>query len=248
MGAIGMVTLTILLFWLLTDESFRVDVADVRIDGLRLTDETAVREHLGGLERSPNAFRIRASELVADLLALPEIASASATVTLPAQVAIALEEREPILAWSDGSRTWLVDREGTLFAPGSLIDPADLELPAVEDARLADVAPTEGTRLPATDLAVMRQLLTLTPESLGSRAGTLRLRVDEHDGYVLQSDRGWQAIFGHYTPTLQPPEVVPRQVQCLSWLLASRERQLERVRLSPSEDGCGTFTEVGQTG
>jgi hypothetical protein len=94
----------------------------------------------------------------------------------------------------------------------------------------------------------MRQLLALTPESLGSRAGTLQLRVDEHDGYVLQSDRGWQAIFGHYTPTLQPPEVVPGQVQCLSWLLASHERQLERVRLALSENGCGTFTEVGQPG
>jgi hypothetical protein len=243
-----MVTLTLLLLWLLTDESFRIDEADVRIDGLRLADESAVREHLAGLERSPNAFRIRVSELVADLLALPEVASASATVTLPAQVAIAVEERVPILAWSDGSRTWLVDREGTLFAPGSLIDPAGLELPVVEDARLPDVAPAEGTHLPATDLAVMRQLLTLTPESLGSRAGALQLRVDEHDGYVLHSDRGWQAIFGHYTPTLQPPEVVPRQVQCLAWLLASHERQLERVRLALSENGCGTFTEVGQAG
>jgi hypothetical protein len=247
-GAIGMVTTTFLLFWLLTDDSFRVDEADVRIEGLRLADEAAVREHLAGLDRAPNVFRVRASELTRDLLARPEIASAAATVTLPAQVAIAVEEREPILVWSDGSQTWLVDRDGTLFAPGSIIDAAGLDLPVVEDARLSDVAPTEGTHLPATDLAVMRQLLTLTPDSLGSRAGELQLRVDEHDGYVLHSDRGWQAIFGHYTPTLQPPEVVPRQVQCLAWLLASHERQLERVRLAVSESGCGTFTEIGPAG
>ena len=92
----------------------------------------------------------------------------------------------------------------------------------------------------------MRQLLALTPESLGSRASSLQLRVDEYDGYVLSSDRGWQAVFGHYTPTLQPPTVVPRQVQCLRWLLAAEERRLERVRLAVSEDGCGTFTLFGQ--
>ena len=91
----------------------------------------------------------------------------------------------------------------------------------------------------------MGQLLALTPELLDSRAEELWLRVDQQDGYVLHSDRGWQAIFGHYTPTLQPPELVPRQVQCLRWLLASEERQLERVRLAVTGGECGTFTRLG---
>ena len=57
---------------------------------------------------------------------------------------------------------------------------------------------------------------------------------DEIEGlekiYVIESDdRGWRALFGYYTPTLQPPEVIPRQVQCLRWLLASEERKLETV-------------------
>ena len=95
----------------------------------------------------------------------------------------------------------------------------------VEDARLSAEPPTVGTYLPAADLAVMRQLLAVTPELLGSQAQELHLRVDETDGYVLESDRGWRAIFGHYTPTLQPPDVIPRQVQCLQWLLAQRGAQ-----------------------
>ena len=138
-----------------------------------------------------------------------------------------------------------MDGEGTLFAParslrstGGSAGWAPCTASSQERAGLPSRMPprrAEGTHLPAIDLAVMRQLLALTPELLGSRASALQLRVDEHDGYVLQSDRGWQAIFGHYTPTLQPPEVVPRQVQCLTWLLASRERQLERVRLAVSE-------------
>jgi hypothetical protein len=135
---------------------------------------------------------------------------------------------------------------GTTDRPGESMAATDPGLPVVEDSRLPAAPPAIGTFLPATDVAVMRQLLALTPESLGSRASSLQLRVDEYDGYVLSSDRGWQAVFGHYTPTLQPPTVVPRQVQCLRWLLAAEEKRLERVRLAVSEDGCGTFTLFGQ--
>jgi hypothetical protein len=126
------------------------------------------------------------------------------------------------------------------------VDAASLGLAVVEDGRLLEEPPTVGSHLPDADLEVMRQLLALTPELLGSRASSLQLRVDQRDGYVLSSDRGWQAIFGHYTPTLQPPGVVPRQVQCLRWLVASEERQLERVRLAVSDDGCGAFTRLGR--
>ena len=67
--------------------------------------------------------------------------------------------------------------------------------------------------------------------------------LDERDGYVLESrDQGWRAIFGHFTPSLQPPDVIPRQVQCLRWLLASQEKRLDHVRLAVSDSACGTFT------
>jgi POTRA domain, FtsQ-type len=272
-GAAGMVALTAVLYWLLTDASFRVTASDVSFEGLRYADEVAVRDHLGALERQPNVFRVRASEIVEDLRTLPEVASAAATVTLPARVTVRVAEREPLFTWQDGETAWLIDEEGMLFAPlpvavanptadqptetaspspGSTDRPAgsvaadDPGLPAVEDSRLPAAPPAIGTYLPATDVAVMRQLLALTPESLGSRAGSVQLRVDEYDGYVLSSDRGWQAVFGHYTPTLQPPTVVPRQVQCLRWLLAAEEKRLERVRLAVSDDRCGTFTLFGQ--
>jgi len=308
-GAAGMVVLTAVLYWLLTDASFRVTEASVSFEGLRHADEAAVRDHLSGLEREPNVFRVRASEIVDDLHALPEVAAAAATVTLPARVSVRVTEREPIFTWQDGKTAWLIDAEGMLFArvpladaapggaasPGAgtstdaaaspavrpssassavpsaslaastsptaspdgpalagagvtagLPDVSDGHLPVVEDSRLPAQPPAVGSFLPAIDVAVIRQLLALTPESLDSRASELQLRVDEYDGYVLSSDRGWQAVFGHYTPTLQPPTVVARQVQCLRWLLAADERRLERVRLAVSDDGCGTFTLFGQ--
>ena len=304
-GAAGMVVLTAVLYWLLTDASFRVTEASVSFEGLRHADEAAVRDHLSGLEREPNVFRVRASEIVDDLHALPEVASAAATVTLPARVSVRVAERQPIFTWQDGETAWLIDAQGMLFAPvpladaapggvaspgagtstaaaaspdtrasaapsaslatpasptaspdasaaagagvtANLLDFSDGQPPVVEDSRLPAQPPAVGSFLPAIDVAVIRQLLALTPESLGSRAADLQLRVDEYDGYVLSSDRGWQAVFGHYTPTLQPPTVVARQVQCLRWLLAADERRLERVRLAVSDDGCGTFTLFGQ--
>jgi hypothetical protein len=134
--------------------------------------------------------------------------------------------------------------------PGSPPPAAELtltaraNLPIVEDARLPDEEPTVGSHLTRTDQLVMRQLLALTPELLGSRATSLELKVDESDGFVLESDEGWRALFGHYTPTLQPPSVIPRQVQCLQWLLAEEERKLKEVWLALSDEACGTYSKI----
>jgi cell division septal protein FtsQ len=241
LGAAGMVTLTFVLLWMLTDASFRVSEANVTVSGLVHADEAEVRALLAGLERSPNAFRVRASEIVGRLQELPAVIAATAQVHLPDSVAIQVQERQPLFVWSDGTSRLLVDDEGVLFAAADAEEPG---LPVVEDDRLPATPLQMGSRLPAPDLAVMRQLLALTPERLNSSAERLELRVDEQDGYVLESELDWQAVFGHYTATLQPPSVVPRQVQCLSWLLAAHERTLVRTYLAVSESACGTMQEV----
>ncbi len=274
-----MITVTALLFWLLTDDAFRVTEANVTFRGLQHADEAEVRAHLSDLERAPNVFRVRASDIVRDLSILTEVDAAHASVTLPASVSVELDEREPLFIWSNGDVSWLVDTNGMLFSPaddvlvgadavagadaaneaadaGSTRDGAPGEtatdpgsvaraaLPVVRDARIVPVPPTEGSYLSAMDLEVMRQLLAVTPEMLGSKSTDLRLSVDQNDGYVLESrDLGWDAVFGPYTPSLQPSTVVPSQVQCLRWTLAARESRLDRVRLALSDDYCGTFTE-----
>jgi hypothetical protein len=303
-GAAGMVGLTAVLFWLLTDPTFRVTAANVELQGLQYADEAAVRARLAGLERAPNAFRVRGSELVAQLTSLPEVVAADAIVTLPASVSVRVRERVPIFIWSDTARDWLVDRDGRLFAPvavpdasalqapdegagaassadpasslaggpGPGVDPAEgaaasdpaqggsapsapavldavsprrqaieARLPRVVDTRSTSVS-ADGSRLSSIDLAVMRQLLALTPDDVGSPGSTLSLNVTDDSGYVLESDP-WQAIFGIYTPRLQGPEAVPRQVQCLRWLLADPDRNVSQVRLAVSGDLCGTYVD-----
>jgi hypothetical protein len=247
-GAAGMVALTGVLFWLLTDDSFRVTEASVSFEGLQHADETAVRERLSGLDRSPNVFRVRASDIVGEMSQLTEVDAASASVTLPASVSVRLVERDPVFVWSNGNEAWLVDEDGMLFAPAeattavSQRDAARTELPRVEDHRIVAEVPAVGSNLPVGDLDVMRQLLAITPELVGGGSTRLELRVDQNLGYELKSDMGWTAVFGHYTPTLQSPDVIPAQVQCLTALLAEEEKKLERVRLVLSDAGCGTYT------
>jgi cell division septal protein FtsQ len=295
-GALGMVTLTGLLFWLLTDDGFRVTEADVTFTGLRHADEAEVRALLSDLDRAPNVFRVRAGDIVSELSQLTEVDAAAASVTLPANVRVELDERDPLFIWSDGQESWLVDDAGMLFGPAkteeyaadAATDPgaadADADdaatdpdaatatnpaaatatnaatnpdatpnadataraaLPIVRDSRLTVDPPVEGSFLSAIDMEVMRHLLALTPELLGSRSQDLQLTVDDVNGYVLESrDRGWDALFGYYTPSLQPPDRIPRQVQCLRWVLASEENGLERVWLALGEESCGTLKKV----
>ena len=48
---------------------------------------------------------------------LTEVDAASARVTLPADLTVRLDERDPVFIWSNGALSWLVDEEGMLFAP-----------------------------------------------------------------------------------------------------------------------------------
>lgn len=280
MAGLSMLALTGMLFWLLTDASFRVRADHVTIIGLARAAEAQIRAHLPDVDRGPNAFRVRASELADDLESLPLVRSASAAVALPSDVRIRVIEREPLFVWTDGRAAWLVDETGLLFA-GASDDPApsatedaddtdepddegdpqaspgaDLMLtaeaqglPLVDDERIVSDPPASGMRLPAIDLAVMRQLLAVTPAMLGSQSRQLSLRIDDHDGYVLRSDDlAWRAILGHYTPTAQPPETVARQMQCLRWLLARGEPRLVETRLAISGNVCGTYTRQADSG
>ncbi len=131
-GATGLVLLTSLLFWLLTDDAFRVSEDNVRFEGLTHADEAAVRDHLSDLDRRPNVFRVRASSIVKELSTLTEVDAASAQITLPAEITVQLDERDPVFIWSNGARSWLVDEDGMLFAPAD-----ESTAQAVAEARAA---------------------------------------------------------------------------------------------------------------
>ena len=138
---------------MLTDDSFRVTDADVRFEGLRHADEAEVRARLTDLDRGPNVFRVRATDIVAELSTLTEVDAAVATVTLPAGVVVYLDEREPLFVWSDGERSWMVDEEGMLFAPADVVEGETTDTGAADGNAEAEIAGADaagpGTGEPA---------------------------------------------------------------------------------------------------
>jgi hypothetical protein len=243
-----MVALTMALYWLVTDETFRVTPERVEISGVRYADPDVLRSRLGRLDMQPNVFRVRGQDILGDLAGMPEVLAVRVTTTLPGNVSVDVQEREPILVWRSGGDAFLVDVDGVLFAPAAAAGASasgngatGSPLPAVDDGRLLADRPALGDALGPEDMAVLRQVLALTPERVRSSHDQLFLRIDERLGYVLEAPGRWYAVFGHYTPTARPPSLVPRQVQCLSALLSRREAEVGRVNLAVAPGSCGTF-------
>ncbi len=51
---------------------------------------------------------------------------------------------------------------------------------------------------------------------------------------------GWTAIFGFYTPSVRPADLIPAQVRLLRSLLGVREDRLKRAILASGD--AGTYT------
>jgi len=89
---------------------------------------------------------------------------------------------------------------------------------------------------------VATRLLSIRPGDLGTAATALHVQLDDEDGWTIQPavDGPWTAVFGFYSSTLRPADLVPQQARLLRSLLAGREAQILRVVLA---DGThGTYT------
>jgi cell division protein FtsQ len=189
-----------------------------------------------------NVFTIRSAELEARAAGLPSIRGASVSIALPDEVRIQVTEREPLLVWGVGERRFLVDGDGLLFAElGDDPPAAAASLPVVDDSRAEWSALTVGSSLDAVTLDAALRLGSLVPADVGSSGRGLGIRLDDSNGFTMRGDpAGWEAIFGFYTPTLRPTDLVPGQVRLLRSLLADHgEASIQRAILA--DDGSGTY-------
>jgi hypothetical protein len=221
---------------------FQLDDGSVEIRGLVHTEAADVRQAMGlaGHARQ-NVFGLRTADMQRRLLELPAVAAADVSVVLPDSLVVVVEEREPVLVWRVRDEQFLVDAAGVLIDEAP---PGATGLPVVEDRRLSgtDISPAAGDILEPIDLQAVLRLAAVTPGLIGSSAEGLQLSVDSEEGYVVTAvPESWRAVFGHYTPTLRPPELIDQQVQCLRSLLAQDEPNIEVVYLATAEDRCGTF-------
>ncbi|MEO6349209.1 MAG: FtsQ-type POTRA domain-containing protein [Candidatus Limnocylindrales bacterium] len=234
--------------WLASNHEYDLDVAAVDVSGIEFTSADTVMNTIGlaAVTARPNVFRIDTGAMRRALVALPAIGDARVDVVLPGHLVIDVTERTPVFVLRTPSQQLLVDDEGFVLADSNdSTEAAFSALPVVEDGRMT-FAPTPnltvGDRVDEISLAADLHLAALTPAVIGSDYDRLRLRIDDTDGYVLTADPGgWRAIFGHYTPTLRPLDLIDRQVECLRSRLATGEADLDTIYLAPMDDRCGTY-------
>jgi POTRA domain-containing FtsQ-type protein len=238
-GLLGLLAAGALLRVATTTPTFALD--RIERPSLQWTAPDAILAAVG-VPLGTNVFGIETRPIAERLAALPAVASAGVSVALPSVLQLSITERQPILAWRVGETTYLVDRDGVLFATGDPTTIAGPALPVVTDERVSSPFGLDvGARLDPVDLDVATRLGALVPSDIGSAASRLGVRVNDTDGWVLRAaNQGWVAVFGVYSPTLRSTDLIPGQVQLLRSFLAEREATVERVVLA--DDRYGTYT------
>jgi cell division septal protein FtsQ len=186
-----------------------------------------------------NVFTVHADELERLVRAIPSLRGASVEVGLPDELRVAVTEREPLLVWRAGERSYLVDGEGQLFAEvGPEIAEAASKLPLIDDARSEASPLGVGSSLDDVTLDAALRLASLRPADVGSGARSLVLRLDDSNGFTMRTrPASWTAVFGFYTPTLRTTELVPGQVRLLRSILAGQEATIQRIVLADDRSG-----------
>jgi hypothetical protein len=214
--------------------------ANIELSGVRFTDAATVRSRLA-IPEGANLFGLRTELLEASLANLPTVLGASVEVRLPDTVAVAIQEREPILVWRIGDQRFLVDREGALFARVGADGAEARGLRTMDDRRAASVGLELGSRLDPVDLDAAARLGALRPSDVGSRAEGFRVIINDENGFVLAADpypEFWLAIFGFYTPTVRTTELVPGQVELLRQIIVDAgEARIAQIILASATDG-----------
>jgi hypothetical protein len=234
--------------WLTSNHQFDVVLSEVEISGTHYTSVETVKSivALATDGERPNAFGIDTGAIAGALVQLPAIETARVGVELPDRLVVDVTERVPVFVLRTRANEMLVDEAGFVLADASSAsDEALVQLPLVDDQR-TDFEPTPdltvGGQVDEISLAADLKLAAITPSMLGTIYDRLSLTIDDTDGYVLWADpNGWRAIFGHYTPTLRPVDLIDRQVECLRSRVAAGETDIDTIYLAPLDDRCGTF-------
>lgn len=241
---LGLVAAVMAGYGLLTAPAFAIRSIDV--SPLRFTDREELVASLG-VGTGTNAFRLSTAGLATEVERLPAVGAASVSVALPDRLVVSVTERTPILAWRAGESTFLVDRDGVLFAFASLAPDAAASLPTIVDRRaVSRLVVTLGARVDPVDLDAATRLASLTPEDLGSASTGLGVAITDADGFVVTTKpASWTAVFGSYGRVLRSPELIPGQVRLLRSLLFGRETQIARIVLA--DDRNGTYVPLPST-
>ncbi len=209
-------TLTILLaaalYLLWSMPQFRVDV--VQVTGNQRLSADEINAALG-LNGHP-IFLLTPADIEAHTLRnYPELASVTASVSLPNRVTVHVVERQPVILWQqDDGYTW-IDADGVAFRPrgemaGLIVVQALAPPPAWPTLKAGSL--TARPYISAETVNAILTLATISPP------GTPILYHPE-TGLSWNDGRGWQAVFGN---DMQDMAVKARVYQALVDSLLAR--------------------------
>jgi hypothetical protein len=168
-------------------------VSSVKIDGLKRLNSREINTVLGVIGKP--VFALDQLKMQQDLrAAFPELSDVTIKVSIPANVWVVVEERQPVVTWKQDGKTIWVDAEGVSFPQRGAAGPT-----VVVEA--SDSPPGPGLASQSSSQPAVQQFMT--PEfvtailKLGVRApkGTPLQFTREH-GFGWKDERGWDVYFG----------------------------------------------------
>jgi cell division protein FtsQ len=203
-----------LLYTLLNLPLFLVE--SPKIEGIQRLSAQEVNTVVNVSGRS--IFEIIPGDLEKDLSeAFPEFYNVSVGISLPAQVNVKVDERQPVLAWEQNGLTVWVDENGVAFPPRG-------------DAAL-DIQ-VEGTGVPGVEAAsageqdiFLDPALISTIQHVGAKVPEgVKIIYDPSRGLGWKDPRGWQVYIG------QNGDKMETKLQVYESIVA----QLKKEQISPS--------------
>lgn len=230
--------------------SGRLVVDEVRITGLELLNANSISD-LTGIKEGDSLLGIDLHATERLIESQPFIERAKVSIAIPGELRVEIRETPLLLRWRRGASTVLLSGTGKVLGP---VDSPLLSVlgagraasvPLVEDQSTL-LFPSIGEEISALDLDIVTRLASLAPSDLGSDVDRITIQRDPQYGYVLRGEGSgfsWNAVFGIYSATIRPVEMLPAQVRLLRSLLRDREREIGWVILADGQ--AGTFTDPG---
>lgn len=162
---------------------YRVEAAAV--EGSKLLGEAQIRSIAGVSDRP--IFLVDPQAVEGRLEGYPEIKDASVAVGWPNLVMIQVEERNPVIAWQDGLRTWWLSPSGTAFIER---DPWPGLIQVKSSVPVLDIQ--EDPSHPVIDREIVLSAMTLSQEL----PEISEYSFDPVHGLGFQDPRGWTVYFG----------------------------------------------------
>lgn len=209
LSACLVIVLAFSLYYAWNSADFRV--GEVSVTGLQRLSDKDVNAVLG-VKNQP-VFLLDPNIMEQELLgAFPEFQAVTATLELPATVAVTVTERAPVMVWRQDGRTELVDIQGMSFpvreagdetglpvieaqAPPPLLEPPQK---VDSDKALEDAASQPDEAVTTTGAkALLSPQMVAAVLALAERAPqNTTIIYDELHGFGWKDERGWDVYFG----------------------------------------------------